>query len=60
MILSKQDFFTVHKGYNKKLTCFVAGNTAVYTEKAFLKFSDIIITLSGQDYSVKGDTVTRL
>jgi len=60
MTLTKEDFFTVHKGFSGKLTCLISANIVVYTLKAFLKLNNVIITLCGQDYSVDGDTVTRL
>jgi hypothetical protein len=60
MILSKTDFFTVHKGYNNKILIYLSGNTLSLNERQFNNLDNVIITLSGKDYSVKIVTVESL
>ena len=53
--MTKETFFTYHKGHSGKLTAYYAGNIVTYTEKQFTKLQDVILCLNGTDYRITKD-----
>lgn len=57
---TKNDFFTIYRGWNNKVSCYIAGKFIQLTDRKLEKLKDTVIEINGQSYKVTLSNVTKL
>lgn len=57
---TKKDFFTLYRGWNNKVSCYIAGKFVQLTDRKLEKIKDTVIEINGQSFKVTLDSVTKI
>ncbi len=57
---SKNDFFTLYRGWNNKVSCYIAGKFVQLTDRKLEKLKDCTVEINGQSYKVTLESVTKI
>ncbi len=59
-IYSKNDFFTLYRGWNNKVSCYIAGKFIQLTVRKLELLKDTVIDINGVSYKVTLSSVVKL
>ena len=57
---TKNDFFTLYRGWNNKVSCYIAGRFVQLTDRKLEKLDNCTIDINGQSFKIMLTSVTKL
>lgn len=57
---TKADFYTLYRGWNNKVSCYIAGKFVQLTDRKLESLKDVTIDINGQSFKVTLDNVTKI
>ncbi len=57
---SKNDFYTIYRGWNNKVSCYIAGRFVQLTVRKLELLKDCTVDINGQSFKVTLDSVIKI